>query len=42
MGFIKVDKIERSTGKIKERIKQEIQSLVFSLNFPFRKNCVSI
>jgi len=42
MAFVEVQKTECKTSKVMESIREELQSLVFSWNFPFRSFCASI
>lgn len=42
MAFVEVQKTESKTSKVMESIREELQSLVFSWNFPFRSFCASI
>jgi hypothetical protein len=41
MAFVEVDDINIIENENKLEIKQELQSLIFSFNFPFRRFCAS-
>lgn len=42
MAFVEVQKVESKISKTMEGIREELQSLIYSWNYPFRSFCASI